>query len=74
MGETLSSGTGACGAAIAHLLDGGASPVVVRLDGGELEVAVGDELEIVLTGWAKPVYGGELSEALVAELAAMPDG
>ena len=40
VGETLSSGTGACGAAVAHVLRGGDSPVTVRLDGGELEVDV----------------------------------
>ena len=36
-GETLSSGTGACGAAVAHVLRGGDSPVTVVLDGGELD-------------------------------------
>ena len=40
VGETLSSGTGACGAAVAHVLRGGDSPVTVALDGGELEVDV----------------------------------
>ena len=74
VGETLSSGTGACGAAVAHVLDGGRSPVTARLDGGELEVEVGDGLDIVLTGWAQPVYRGELSEPLVAELASLAGG
>jgi diaminopimelate epimerase len=60
VGETASSGTGACGAAIAYVLDGGPPPVAVRLDGGELEVAVGDDLRIDLTGWAVPVFAGEL--------------
>ncbi len=68
LGETLSSGTGACGAAIAHVLDGGASPVTVRLDGGELEVGVGADLDVELTGWAVPVYAGELSPELLAAL------
>jgi diaminopimelate epimerase len=70
-GETLSSGTGACGAAVAHVLDGGASPVTVRLDGGELEVAVDASLHVELTGWALPVFAGALSEELVAELEAL---
>jgi diaminopimelate epimerase len=60
VGETASSGTGACGAAIVHVLRGGRSPVTVRLDGGELEVAVTDDLRVELTGWAVPVFGGEL--------------
>ena len=72
VGETLSSGTGACGAAVAHVLRGGDSPVTVQLDGGELEVDVDDSLHVDLTGWAVPVYRGELSEELVAELASTP--
>jgi diaminopimelate epimerase len=67
-GETLSSGTGAIGAAVAAVLRGAASPVTVQLDGGELEVEVGEELRIALTGWAKPVYRGTLSEELIEEL------
>ena len=63
VGETASSGTGACGAAIAHVLRGGDSPVTVRLDGGELEVEVGEDLHVDLTGWAVPVFAGELDPA-----------
>jgi diaminopimelate epimerase len=59
-GETLSSGTGACGAAIAHVLRGGDSPVTVRLDGGDLEVDVEQDLHVDLTGWAVPVFRGEI--------------
>jgi diaminopimelate epimerase len=59
-GETLSSGTGACGAAVAHVLRGGDSPVTVVLDGGELEVDVDESLHVDLTGWAVPVFEGEL--------------
>jgi diaminopimelate epimerase len=68
VGETLSSGTGATGAAVAHVLRGGDSPVTVVLDGGELEVDVDESLHVDLTGWAVPVYSGELSAELVAEL------
>jgi diaminopimelate epimerase len=60
VGETLSSGTGACGAAVAHVLRGGDSPVTVKLDGGELEVDVDESLHVDLTGWAVPIYRGEL--------------
>jgi diaminopimelate epimerase len=70
VGETLSSGTGACGAAVAHVLRGGDSPVTVRLDGGELEVDVDESLHVDLTGWAVPVCRGELSAELVADLVA----
>jgi diaminopimelate epimerase len=42
--------------------------VTVRLDGGELEVEVGDELDVTLTGWAEPVFAGEFSEEFLAEL------
>jgi diaminopimelate epimerase len=68
VGETQSSGTGACGAAIAFTLQGGRSPVTVRLDGGELEVGVDDSLGVELTGWAVPVYRGALSDELLEDL------
>jgi diaminopimelate epimerase len=60
VGETLSSGTGASGAAVAHVLRGGDSPVTVKLDGGELEVDVDESLHVDLAGWAVPIYKGEL--------------
>jgi diaminopimelate epimerase len=69
VGETLSSGTGASGAAVAAHLGGAPSPITVRLDGGELAVEVADDLEIILTGAAAPVYAGELSAELVQALA-----
>ena len=68
VGETLSSGTGASGAAVAAFLDGAPSPLTVELDGGELEVEVGGELDVRLTGWAEPVYAGELSAELMRAL------
>ncbi|HWH94658.1 MAG TPA: diaminopimelate epimerase [Baekduia sp.] len=71
VGETSASGTGASGAAIAHVLRGGDSPVTVVLDGGELVVDVDESLLFTLTGWAVPVYAGEASAALLADLAAL---
>lgn len=68
VGETSASGTGAVGAAVAFVLDGGASPVTVVLDGGELEVTVHDGLRIALSGWAVPVFSGELANDFVEEL------
>jgi diaminopimelate epimerase len=68
VGETLASGTGATGAAVAAVLRGVDSPVRVILDGGELEVEVGEDMHVDLTGWARPVYRGELSEEFVEEL------
>ena len=68
VGETLSSGTGATGAAVAHVLRGGDSPVTVVLDGGELQVDVDEALHVDLTGWAVPIYRGQLSEELLHEL------
>jgi diaminopimelate epimerase len=69
VGETLSSGTGASGAAITAYLQGASSPIVVELEGGELEVEVGEDLAVRLSGWAEPVYAGELSPELLAALA-----
>jgi diaminopimelate epimerase len=69
VGETLSSGTGASGAAVAAFLAGAPSPLTVRLDGGELTVEVSEDLDVRLTGWAEPVYAGELSDELLRALA-----
>jgi diaminopimelate epimerase len=68
VGETLSSGTGASGAAVTAFLRGAPSPIVVELEGGELEVELGEDLAVRLTGWAEPVYAGELSAELVKAL------
>jgi diaminopimelate epimerase len=68
VGETLSSGTGASGAAVAAFLAGAGSPLSVVLEGGELEVEIGDQLEVSLTGWAEPVYAGEFSERFTRAL------
>ena len=68
VGETMSSGTGASGAAVAHVLRGGDSPVTVELDGGELEVEISDDLDMRLTGWAEPICSGTLSAELVSAL------
>jgi diaminopimelate epimerase len=68
VGETLSSGTGATGAAVAYVLRGGASPVTVHLDGGDLEVEVAEDLHVTLTGWARQVYAGTLSDEFIEEL------
>jgi diaminopimelate epimerase len=68
VGETSASGTGATGAAVAHVLAGGDSPVTVVLDGGELEVEVEEDLHVNLSGWAVPVFRGTLAEEFVKEL------
>ncbi len=71
VGETSASGTGATGAAVAYALIGGDSPVTVSLDGGELVVEVGEDFHINLTGWAVPVFRGELAAEFVKELHAI---
>jgi diaminopimelate epimerase len=68
VGETLSSGTGATGAAIANRLRGGPAHVAVLLDGGELNVEVAEDLRVNLTGWARAVFAGSLSDDFLAEL------
>jgi len=72
VGETLSSGTGAAGAAIAAHLDGAPDSIQVELDGGELEVGLGPDLGVTITGWAEPVYRGKTSPEFVAQLAEVP--
>jgi diaminopimelate epimerase len=79
VGETLASGTGAVGAACASTLrrkpaksrsgiEVFRSRIKVFLDGGELEVEVGEDLRVNLTGWARPVFEGRLSEEFEKEL------
>jgi diaminopimelate epimerase len=68
VGETMSSGTGASGAAVAAYLAGAASPVTVELDGGQLTVEISPDLDVRLTGWAEPVYSGELAAELIERL------
>ena len=68
VGETLSSGTGASGAAVTAFLRGASSPITVELDGGELEVEISDDLDLRLTGWAEPICFGELAPELVQAL------
>jgi diaminopimelate epimerase len=68
VGETSASGTGAVGAAVAYVLRGGDSPVAVELDGGTLEVEVGEDLHIGLSGRAVPVFHGTLAKEFVREL------
>jgi diaminopimelate epimerase len=68
VGETLSSGTGASGAALAAYLEGAPSPITVSLDGGKLTVEITDDLEVTLIGTAEPILRGELSAELVRAL------
>ena len=68
VGETLASGTGASGAAVAAFLAGAPSPLTVELDGGRLEVELSDQLDLTLTGTASRVYAGELDRELIEQL------
>jgi diaminopimelate epimerase len=74
VGETLSSGTGAAGAAVTAVLRGASSPITVELEGGELTVEVADDLRIRLDGWAEPVFAGELSAEMLEALAQLDGG
>jgi diaminopimelate epimerase len=72
VGETLACGTGACAAAVAAVRLGGmASPLTVHLAGGDLTVAVDEDLEVTMTGPAAKLYEGELSPDLAARLEAL---
>lgn len=60
VGETLSSGTGACGAAIASMINNKTGRnVTVLTEAGELKVEWREDGEVVQTGEARPVYRGE---------------
>ena len=44
--------------------------MTVKLDGGELTVDVDEALHVDLTGWAVPIYRGELSEEFKTQMEA----
>jgi len=70
VGETLSSGTGACASAVAACLNGLTKRrVTVEMPGGQLEVEWREaDDEVLLTGTAEVVYRGEwLREGMRAE-------
>jgi diaminopimelate epimerase len=64
-GHTLASGTSACAVAAAcydrKLVDGS---VTVEMEGGQLEVEVGPDLSIIMTGPVEEVFVGMLSPDL----------
>jgi diaminopimelate epimerase len=65
VGETLACGTGACAAAVASRLIGGAeAEMVVALPGGELEIewegSLDDDRPVFMTGPAVRSFGGEV--------------
>ncbi len=71
VGVTMACGTGACAAAVAAVRLGGlVSPVTVHLAGGDLVIAVDDDLEVTMTGPAAPLYEGVISADLAARLEA----
>jgi len=60
VGPTLSSGTGACAAAVAACVNGLTDKRVrVEMEGGRLEVEWRDDGEVLLTGEAEVIYRGE---------------
>jgi diaminopimelate epimerase len=65
-GETLSSGTGACAAAVASMVGGRTERhIKVSMPGGTLEVLWREDGEVLLTGEAEVVYRAEwLKEGL----------
>ncbi len=61
-GVTMACGTGACASASAAVRKGycrADAPVFVELDGGTLEILVGDGTDVRMTGPAEWVYEGE---------------
>lgn len=70
-GETMSSGTSATAAAAAVIRGGRCTgPVRVHLPGGDLEVALDERSHGLLSGPAREICRGEISEELLADAAA----
>lgn len=69
VGETQACGTGATAVGAAAVRLGLArSPVTVHLLGGDLEIEVAPDFQVVMTGPAEEAFNGELSTALLARL------
>ncbi len=69
VGETQACGTGATAVGAAAVRLGLAqSPVTVHLLGGDLEIEVAPDFQVVMTGPAEEAFSGELSAALLAGL------
>ncbi len=69
VGETRACGTGACAAAVAAAVSGAAgTPVTVHLPGGDLEIEVADDLQVVMTGPAEELYSGVIAGDLVKRM------
>ena len=68
VGETTASGTGACGAAVDYVLRGAGPEVTVEMEGGELEVQVGEDLHVDLAGEAHELFRGQIGAELAAQL------
>jgi diaminopimelate epimerase len=67
-GETRSSGTSSCAAAAAAIANGWCrTPVTVHLTGGDLLVEIGVDWRATLTGPAREICRGEISEEFLAE-------
>ena len=66
-GHTSASGTSACAVAVAAVARGltPLGPVRVRMEGGTLDVTVGDELEVTLRGAVEEVLEGTLAPGFV---------
>lgn len=65
-GETRACGTGACAVAVAAVGSGEVeSPLTVHLPGGDLEIEVDSDFNVVMTGPAEEVYSGKMSEEFV---------
>jgi diaminopimelate epimerase len=69
VGETLSSGTGACAAAVAAMVNDFVDRrVTVRMPGGILQVFWRGDGEVLLTGTAEVVYAGSWKGGLAHEV------
>ncbi|NLT34693.1 MAG: diaminopimelate epimerase [Gaiellales bacterium] len=69
VGETQACGTGATAVGAAAVRLGLArSPVTVHLLGGDLEIEVGEEWQVVMTGPASQVFEGRLGNELLEQL------
>lgn len=70
VGRTSASGTSSCAVATAAVVRGDVEPgtITVHMDGGDLQVDVSANLDVILRGPVEEVFEGALTDAFVATL------
>jgi diaminopimelate epimerase len=69
VGYTLASGTSSCAAAaVAHRLGRCDNPITVHMPGGPIEITIGEDYAITMTGAVTKICEGELAKEMMGDV------